>query len=67
MLLITGDRELELMGRYEENAYFYRMAKLVGHNDVALYELQGFDHSRMPEPGFPLLLRFIEAHAGKHR
>ncbi|MEI6871629.1 MAG: alpha/beta hydrolase fold domain-containing protein, partial [Verrucomicrobiota bacterium] len=65
MLLLTGDREQELYGRYEENAYFYRMAKLAGHEDVALRELQGFDHAKMPEPGFPLLLRFMEAHSGK--
>lgn len=31
MLLITGDREMELLGRYEENAYFNRMMKLAGH------------------------------------
>lgn len=65
MLLLTGDREQELMGRYEENAYFYRMEKLFGHPDVTLRELQGFDHGRMPEPGFPLLLRFMEEHAPK--
>jgi hypothetical protein len=29
MLLITGDREKELYGRYEENAYLARMMKLV--------------------------------------
>ena len=28
-LLITGDRELEMLGRYEENAYFYRMMKFL--------------------------------------
>jgi acetyl esterase/lipase len=27
LLLITGDRELEMLGRYEENAYFWRMIK----------------------------------------
>ena len=31
LLLITGDRELELLGRYEENAYLMRMMKVVGH------------------------------------
>lgn len=62
LLIISGDRELELYGRYEENAYFYRMFKLLGHPDVRLYELDGFDHGNMREPGFPLLLRFIRAH-----
>ncbi|MFZ4764450.1 MAG: alpha/beta hydrolase fold domain-containing protein [Roseimicrobium sp.] len=65
MLLVTGDREKELMGRYEENAYFWRMAKLVGHLDVTLHELDGFDHGKMPEPAFPLLRQFIESRANK--
>lgn len=62
LLLITGDRNQELLGRYEENAYLWRMMKLVGHPDVGLYELQGFNHGNMAEPAFPLLLRFIEKH-----
>lgn len=61
MLLITGDRELELLGRYEENAYFRRMMQEVGHPDTTLRELEGFDHSGMPEPAFPLLLDFMKA------
>ncbi len=59
MLLITGDRELELLGRYEENAYLARMMKLTGHKQTTLYELQGFDHVGMPEPAFPLLLKEV--------
>ena len=59
MLLITGDRELELYGRYEENTYLLRMMKLAGHKRTRLYELQGFDHGGMPEPAFPLLLKEI--------
>jgi len=62
LLLITGDRNQELLGRYEENAYMWRMMKLVGHPDAGLYELQGFDHGNMAEPAFPLLLRFVEKH-----
>ncbi len=60
MLLITGDREKELMGRYEENAYFWRMMKVVKHPDTELRELEGYDHGGMPEPAFPLLLEFME-------
>jgi acetyl esterase/lipase len=62
MLIVTGDREKELMGRYEENAYFWRMMKLAGHKDVTLHEIQGFDHGKMAEPAMPLVLRFIETH-----
>ncbi len=61
ILLITGDREQELLGRYEENAYLWRMLKLVGHKDVALRELDGFNHGEMPEPAFPLLVRFTQS------
>lgn len=59
MLLITGDREQEMLGRYEENAYFWRMLRLSGHKEVALYELDGYGHS-MCEPAYPLLLKFIK-------
>lgn len=58
--LITGDRNKELLGRYEENAYLWRMLQLVGHLNAELLELQGFDHGQMAEPAFPLLLRFVE-------
>lgn len=61
MLLITGDRELELLGRYEENAYFMRMMKVIKHPHTTLYELQGFNHGAMAEPAFPLLLNFVQA------
>jgi CubicO group peptidase (beta-lactamase class C family)/acetyl esterase/lipase len=60
MLLISGDRNLEIYGRYEENAYFARMMQLVGHSRTKLYELDGFDHGGMVEPAFPLLLKEVE-------
>ncbi len=59
ILLITGDRELEMLGRYEENAYFWRMLKVNGHPRCDLKELQGYDHGGMAIPAFPLLLRFV--------
>ena len=60
LLLITGDREKELVGRYEENAYMWRMMKLKGHKETVLYELDGFDHGGMAHPAFPLLLNEIK-------
>ena len=60
MLLVTGDRTMELLGRYEENAYLWRMMKLVDHKSTELFELQGFNHGEMAAPGHPLLLRFIK-------
>lgn len=59
LLLITGDRELELLGRYEENAYMWRMMKIAGHKQTRLLELQGYGHN-MLEPAFPLLLEEIQ-------
>jgi acetyl esterase/lipase len=61
VLLITGDRELELLGRYEENAYLCRMMKLCGHKQTRLYELQGFDHGGMDDPAYPLLIKEVNA------
>ena len=59
LLLITGDRELELLGRYEENAYMMRMMKVSGHKKTKLYELDGYDHGGMAEPAFSLLLNEV--------
>lgn len=56
IILITGDRELEILGRYEENAYFWRMMKEAGHEKTKLYELDGFDHGGMASPAFQILL-----------
>jgi acetyl esterase/lipase len=58
LLLITGDRELEMLGRYEENAYLMRMMKIAGHQKTKLYELDGFGHN-MTAPAFPLLLNEV--------
>lgn len=60
LLLITGDREMELLGRYEENAYLMRMMKVAGHKDTRLLELQGYDHGGMAQPAFPLLLKEVK-------
>jgi acetyl esterase/lipase len=58
LLLITGDRELEMMGRYEENAYMMRMMKVVGHPDTRLYEMDGYGHN-MLTPAYPLLINEV--------
>ena len=61
MLLLVGDRELEMLGRYEENAYFWRMLRLSGHKDVEICEFDGYGHN-MVHPGWPLLLDFVRKH-----
>ena len=60
IVIISGDRELELFGRYEEQAYFWRMLKLAGHKDVTLYEMQGYDHGAMPFPAYKILKDHIK-------
>lgn len=64
MLVISGDRELELFGRYEENAYFVRMMRLNGHKDITFHEVDGFDHGGMADPAHLLLLKYI---AGRNK
>lgn len=59
MILITGDREIEMLGRYEENAYLTRMMKVIGNTTTKLIELQGYGHN-MTYPAFPLLLEEIK-------
>jgi acetyl esterase/lipase len=63
MLLITGDRDKEMLGRYEENAYLWRMMKEVGHENTELFELEGYNHGGMAQPAHPLLLKFVKEHS----
>lgn len=58
-IIISGDREEELFGRYEENAYMWRLMKLLGHPYVYLYELEGYNHGDMAEPAHHILKRHI--------
>jgi len=62
--LITGDRELELLGRYEENAYLTRMLKLNGKANTRLFELDGLDHVEMLRPGCILLTKLVREKFG---
>ncbi len=66
LLLITGDRELEMLGRYEENAYLMRMMKVIGHTETKIYEMDGYGH-RMTAPAFPLLLKEVERITKKNK
>lgn len=60
MLLITGDRDQELLGRYEENIYFWRMMQEVKHPDCEIFELEGFDHAGMAKPAHDLLIKWVK-------
>ncbi|MCM1503051.1 MAG: alpha/beta hydrolase [Bacteroidales bacterium] len=64
-IIITGDSEMELYGRYEENAYMWRMMKLTGHPDTEIYKLDGYDHGAMAAPAFHILKNTIRRIAGR--
>ncbi|MEE1089440.1 MAG: alpha/beta hydrolase, partial [Bacteroidaceae bacterium] len=59
-VLLSGDRELELYGRYEEQAYFWRMMQLHQNDQCLLYEMDGYDHGNMPEAGHKIMVRHIK-------
>ena len=58
-VLITGDRNLEMADRYEENALSASVLKNIGNKKVSLYELQGFDHGQVYVPGCCLVANYI--------
>ncbi len=58
-IMITGDRHLELLGRYEENAFMQRMMEIIGHPNTQLFELQGYGHN-MVYPAAPLVIETIQ-------
>lgn len=55
-IIITGDAEQELYGRYEENLYMWRMMQLTGHPDVKIYKIDGYNHGDMAVPAHHILL-----------
>ncbi len=59
VLILSGDRELEMLGRYEENAYLWRMFRVAGHPDVQLMEFDGFTHGSMAAPGHLITVKYI--------
>ena len=60
IIIISGDREKEMYGRYEEQAYFWRMLKLNGHPDVSLHEMKGYSHGEMYRPAYKILIEEIK-------
>lgn len=65
LILITGDRDIELFGRYEENAYMWRMMGLTGHTETYLYEIDGHGHGAMAEPAYHILEHHIRRILGE--
>ena len=54
LMLITGDRDLEMLCRYEENECLMAILRHFGHPAV-LYELDGFDHGNVIGPACILI------------
>ncbi len=62
VVLITGDRNLEMADRWEENALLASVSKNIGNKQVTLYELQGFNHNTVVEPACFLIINYIRQH-----
>ena len=60
LLLITGDRNIDMAGRYEENLYLKRLMETAGHKETRLMEVQGFGHIEMHNPGIKLLIKEVD-------
>lgn len=58
LTLITGERCLEQMSRYEENLYLKSVLEGVGNKHIPIHELSGFDHITVLAPAC-LLIRDI--------
>ena len=59
MILITGDKDLEMLARYEENAHLYALLKALGQPSV-LFQLEGFDHNTVLSPACLLINRYLK-------
>lgn len=60
IILITGDRDLELSARYEENAHLAAVLKSLGNKKTELYELKGFNHGTVVGPACYLIVEHIK-------
>lgn len=59
IFLITGNRNLEMADRLEENALLYSVLKNQGNTVTQLYELDGCDHGTVVEPALCIMLNRI--------
>jgi len=59
IILITGDRNLEMANRWEENTLLYSLLKNEGNTTVKQYELSGFNHGTVVAPAVCLIANYI--------
>ena len=60
ILLLIGDRDKDIPGRYPQNTDMLARLKKTGHKDCQFVELAGTDHVGMQAPGIPLLVAQIK-------
>ncbi len=58
--LISGDRQLEMTARYEENAHLAAILKSKQSKQVELLEFQGFDHGTVFRPACLYIMEKIK-------
>ena len=58
LTIITGDRRMEQMARYEENLYLKSVLEGMGNKYIPVHELSGFDHGTVLAPA-GLMIRDI--------
>ncbi|MEM1423260.1 MAG: alpha/beta hydrolase [Planctomycetota bacterium] len=58
-MIISADRENELLGRYEESAFFWRMMQEVRHPDCTIVEVPGTDHGTVVNPSQQMIVDFV--------
>ena len=59
-MIISADRENELLGRYEESAFFWRMMQEVRHPDCTIVEVPNTDHGTVVNPSQQMIVDFVK-------
>jgi dienelactone hydrolase len=62
IVLITGDRSLEQMARYEENLYLKVVLEGIGNKTVPIHELSGFNHGEVVAPACQLIKKYLKTY-----
>jgi acetyl esterase/lipase len=62
LLLVCGDRNLDMPGRTNENRWFVDMLRDAGNQNVLFYELEGFSHGSIYDGALPLVRSFVLTH-----
>ncbi len=61
IILITGDRHMEMANRWEENVWFESVMRNMGNKNIKLYELQGFNHVSVHDAALSMVGAIVNA------